>query len=404
MGIRTPDIEIARLHKAIITNLRVDPDLTWLQLTKLCNYRGGSITGFKSIMERRGISLKKMRLEAWNEQEHSPGALSEQEEQLLKLCSLGEPCRIVDLADLINEPPKVVRHMIEVLQERGHDLGYLEETDSAHIEVNEIAPIKLPSLKGRKTLRYGLVSDSHLCSKYQQLRLLHTAYKWLEGEGAEFILHLGDVCDGRGVYRGQDHELFLFGADDQTKYCVDKLPESPLKTYVLAGNHDESWHKKVGYDIVRAICEQRPNYEYIGRIRQTFYTDERPGFRFVVCHPKGGGGYAKSYKPQRLTASILDSVMAEVRKKDDTSIIPDAVVFGHWHFALMMPLISCMVNVVPCFQRQTPYLAALGLVPRIGATLMEVQMNEQGNAVNIQPRFQFYEDEIVDKDYPRYSS
>lgn len=142
MSKKISDREIDRLHKAIITNLNVDPELTWLQLTKLCSYRGGSISGFKSAMERRGFSLTKLRDEAWDGQTHDPGALSEQEEQLLKLCSSGEPCRIVDLADAVNEPPKVVRHMIEVLQERGHDLGYLEETDSAHIETNEIAPIK----------------------------------------------------------------------------------------------------------------------------------------------------------------------------------------------------------------------------------------------------------------------
>jgi len=53
--------------------------------------------------------------------------------------------------------------------------------------------IDLTPFYGRK-LKFGFVSDTHLCSKHQQITFLKTAYKIFDREKVQFVIHCGDLC------------------------------------------------------------------------------------------------------------------------------------------------------------------------------------------------------------------
>lgn len=57
-------------------------------------------------------------------------------------------------------------------------------------EVNIDRTYELPAITG--SFSVGLVSDTHLCSQYQQVTLLHKAYDIMKEAGVKFVLHAGD--------------------------------------------------------------------------------------------------------------------------------------------------------------------------------------------------------------------
>ena len=72
--------------------------------------------------------------------------------------------------------------------------------------------------------KFGIVSDTHIGSLYENRGLLHLAYKVFKKEGIDTVYHCGDMTDGEKIYRGQEYELYAHGADAQVKEVVKKYP------------------------------------------------------------------------------------------------------------------------------------------------------------------------------------
>ena len=74
-------------------------------------------------------------------------------------------------------------------------------------------------------LKLLLISDTHLCSKYDRLDILRYLYAKAEDEGVKHILHSGDFTDGRSNRPEQVYELREASFEGQVQYCVDKYPQ-----------------------------------------------------------------------------------------------------------------------------------------------------------------------------------
>ena len=213
-----------------------------------------------------------------------------------------------------------------------------------------------------KIIRFGVVSDTHLCSNYQQLTHLKDTYKFFHEKGAEFVLHCGDLTDGEKVYRGHDYETFIIGADDTVDYVVKKYPNS-LPTYVISGNHDLSWFLKSGVDIVKNICEKRSDFTYLGQMGAYIMVNN---VKIYMVHGLGSPAYAISYKSQKL----VEGFSSENK--------PNMLFVGHFHSNFC----AFMRNIFVChpgsFQGQTPMLRRLAIFPVIGGYLVEIEINKTG--------------------------
>lgn len=88
-------------------------------------------------------------------------------------------------------------------------------------------------------LRLLLISDTHLCSKYDRLDILRYLYDKAERDGVKHVLHSGDFTDGRSNRPEQVYELREPSYEGQVQYCVEKYPKFSGKTYVIQGNHDD---------------------------------------------------------------------------------------------------------------------------------------------------------------------
>ena len=87
------------------------------------------------------------------------------------------------------------------------------------------------------TFSFGIVSDTHLCSRLEKLDELHTFYEICRKEGITDIIHCGDLIDGWGMFRGQENEVHTFGARNQAEYVVKYYPKvKGIETFFITGN------------------------------------------------------------------------------------------------------------------------------------------------------------------------
>ena len=217
--------------------------------------------------------------------------------------------------------------------------------------------------------RFAVISCTQLCSKYQQLTHLNTFYSICKSRGINTVLHCGDVVDGARVYHGQEYELFIHGADEQAKYVVENYPKiKGIKTKMILGNHDESFWKIAGVNVVKDICEKREDLQYLGDYLA--YIDIG-GIKIALMHGAGGASYARSYKLQK----IVEQLSPEAK--------PHMLFLGHYHVQCHIPAYRNVESfMLGCFQAQTPFLTRLGLFPNIGGMIVEMVV-ENGDLKSI---------------------
>ena len=210
--------------------------------------------------------------------------------------------------------------------------------------------------------RIGFVSDTHLCSKYQQLENLYKFYGLCDEMDIKTVIHAGDICDGIGVYKGHEFEVFKNGADEICDYVCKNYPKfKGITTQLLCGNHDESIYKRAGMDIGKAISSKRSDIIHRGFYAVTFLID---GVRMAVHHGRGNGAYARSYKSQKLAEALVS---------DHPDKNPDIAVLGHFHSVNILPNYMNMAMIqMPCFQDQTPLGKQIGRMPDIAGIIIEI--------------------------------
>ena len=87
------------------------------------------------------------------------------------------------------------------------------------------------------------ISDIHFGSKDFLEDLFRNFLKWINSEKADSVKYVfvaGDLCDGLGIYIGQENELFIKESDRQYAVLADLLAQIPphMKIIVCPGNHD----------------------------------------------------------------------------------------------------------------------------------------------------------------------
>jgi len=95
-----------------------------------------------------------------------------------------------------------------------------------------------------RTYKFGVVSDTHLNSKEQQLTHLNRMYDLFAAEGVSDVYHAGDITAGEGMFTGQVYEIFNVGFDNQADYVIKHYPKREgITTHFITGNHDLSYYK-----------------------------------------------------------------------------------------------------------------------------------------------------------------
>lgn len=129
--------------------------------------------------------------------------------------------------------------LIELLKQQGYLFEIIDGkiAKSKPIKENEIYTIP----NNLEHIKLLLISDTHLASKYDRLDILRYLYNQAEQKQINYVLHSGDVTDGRSNRDEQIYDLRETSYTGQRDYVIDKYPHSEIPTYMIAGNHDLWW-------------------------------------------------------------------------------------------------------------------------------------------------------------------
>lgn len=222
-------------------------------------------------------------------------------------------------------------------------------------------PLPLLSLSGEKH-KIGIMSDSHIGSKYCDEDLHYEAFKKMKEEGCECVLHIGDVVEGLCPTRLQTHiyELSHIGYSSQRDHAVEVFSQCNIPLYMISGNHDE-WFKGVGSNIVEDICKQLPQATYLGINKADIYVG---GAKIRLFHGLDGNPYAKSYRLQKIAEALSEEEL------------PQLLLTGHVHkyCASIERGFQCIS--VPSLQNQTPWMEGKKIKADVGFMILELETVE----------------------------
>lgn len=218
---------------------------------------------------------------------------------------------------------------------------------------------------GTKTIRFAIIGDTQIGSKYTQLTYLHEFYDLCAKEGIKDVYHTGDLVDGLKMRTGHEYELYDVSADDMRDDVIKNYPKRDgITTYFISGNHDASIYKQVGYDICQAISNARPDMKYLGRDCAVVHLT--PNCTLEMRHPWDGTAYALSYKIQK---------MIEAMESDSK---PNILAVGHYHKAEYLFYRNIHALQTGCFQGQTPFTRGKGISVQMGGWLVSVRVDSNG--------------------------
>ena len=324
--------------------------------------------------------------------------LTTEEREMLELIKW-EPLSPGELSRRLNKSKRKIHAMVERLQACGYEITIPKDTDQVTLSIGlktKYGPVGILKRFG-KSFKFGAISDTHYCSKHQQPGLCRMAYEIFDKEDVDLIVHGGDVSDGGGMYgyRGHLQDVFIVGLDDQKKQIVMEYPRSKkdIETKVIGGNHDGWDIMAAGYDIVRHICDERDDLEYLGHLSGRF---EHEGIRFKVLHPAGGVGYAKSYKPQRLIEGDISSHILALESEDGEINIQ---LLGNWHHYHFIHYMGTYSFTLPCLKTTDDFHETRGLAPFLGVVVVEVALDTSGDIIAISPKFVNLAPFAKEKDY-----
>lgn len=241
---------------------------------------------------------------------------------------------------------------------------------------------------GNQIIRFGLIGDTQMGSKYTQISYLDEFYKICTLQGINHIYHTGDITDGLKMRPGHEYELYCTSADELKDDVIKNYPKyHSITTHFITGNHDASLYKHIGYDIGQSISNERPDMDYLGKDCAVVHLT--PNCTLELRHPWDGTAYAISYKPQK---------MIEAMESDSK---PNILAIGHYHKAeyIFHRNVHCFQT--GCFQGQTPFTRGKGISVHLGGWIITIHVDKNGYIQAISPMFIPFYSSIKD-DYKNF--
>jgi len=242
--------------------------------------------------------------------------------------------------------------------------------------------------RGQKTIRFGLMGDTQINSKYTQLTHLHDFYDICEESGIKDVYHTGDLDEGEQMRTGHQYECYTQGADDHVSEIVKTYPQRDgITTHFITGNHDASILKRCGHNIGNVVGASRPDMNYLGQ--DCAIVQLTPNCSMLLMHPWDGSAYSISYKPQKIAEALQGGEK------------PNILAIGHYHKAEYLFYRNIHIFQTGTFQAQTPFMRGKSIAAMMGGWIVEVKLDADGSIVSVKQEFIPYYKPIKD-DYKNF--
>lgn len=244
------------------------------------------------------------------------------------------------------------------------------------------------SWRGTKAIRFGLMGDTQINSKYTQITHLHDFYDACAREGIATVYHTGDIDEGEQMRPGHQYECYTQGADDHVDEIIKVYPRrTGIQTDFITGNHDASMIKRCGFNIGPQIAKHREDMNYLGQ--DCAVIELTPSCKLELRHPWDGTAYAISYKSQKM----IDAMQGGEK--------PNILAIGHYHKSEYLAYRNIHAFQTGTFQAQTPFMRGKGIAAMMGGWIVEIDVEDDGSIRRVRQTFVPYYRAIKD-DYKNW--
>jgi len=346
---------------------------------------------FRKARERYRVHLCKAAWDRHYEEQRKaqasvrPGYAGMPADKIIKAIK-DKPSSIADLSRKFDRSEDTIEEVIKSLQADGYTIVEVEGGVEVVTKRELPKPVLTPLFDevGAKFI-FAHITDTHHGSIGAQItsfnRFVDEAYRL----GVRHMLHSGDVTAGVDNYTEQNYELYAHGADEQKRCVLHDYPSKPgLKYYLIGGNHDFSYVKASGYNIVQAICGQRDDLVYAGFHMADIPLTEHISAR--LWHPIGGVPYASSYRLQKgVEQMVLEEYMKAVQQEENPTL--RFVLAGHLHIKIWAGIGPIEGFHGGCFEGWTSYLKRKALAPNRGGWIIEVTLDKKDRIQRVRGEF-----------------
>lgn len=278
---------------------------------------------------------------------------------------LEKPQTMGSLLERTGHSERMVKAALDDIKDAGYQVQEINDTMVISTVVIPTENKHAEDWQGNKIIRFGSVSDTHLCSKWQQMTHLQTMYDIFKSEGIETVYHAGDITEGVSMRQGHEYEVFCHGVDEQTQYVINNYPQRQgITTKFITGNHDHSGIKSAGHDIGKPIANARQDMVYLGMSNAK--VELTPNCVLELNHALDGAAYALSYALQKR----IDAMSGGEK--------PSILLDGHHHKMIYLFYRNIHAYEAATFQSQTPWMRGKRLPAHMGGWLHEVRVDDDG--------------------------
>ena len=321
----------------------------------------------------------------------------------LKEKLLSRECSLEALAQEFNLTELEIMGYVRMLKNRGENINVAKKSDGIYIENFGDNTINNHNTKtiinNEDEMKILLISDTRLCSKFEQISILNNIYNIANDMGIKTVLHLGDITEGIyfGKYRKYNQSIIHHNPDTQAEYVKNNYPYiKGMTTYFITGEHDLSFLKtKSREDVGEEIANLREDLVYLGQKNCMIYLQDEDGHKptkIDLRHPEGKIPYTISYTPQK----IVDAMRSEER--------PDILNFGHFLVQDTFLHHDVLVNQVPSVTATTPEMVDRGYNNIVGATILTLHFDKsktKSKLIKVDKMFLNYR-QVLEDDYRKF--
>ncbi len=286
---------------------------------------------------------------------------------------------VVEIADAMECAPRRVRELLDAMTDAGHLITMVGDDVQLTAEPRTGGEHKIDvHAETDGVYRFGIVADSHLCSKYERLDVLEALYDEFARQGLDTVYHAGNYIDGE--CRFNRHDIHTAGMDNQLNYFLDQYPQRDgIATHYISGDCHEGWYRgvDVGAHLQRMARERgRTDLHYLGYMESDVtYCAPEGKTTLRLIHPGGGTAYALSYRMQKIVESLSGGEK------------PQVLVCGHFHKSEYIYLRGVHCIQAACTQDQTPFMRKKQNACHLGGWVIEMGVNERGSVTWFKQQF-----------------
>ena len=210
----------------------------------------------------------------------------------------------------------------------------------------------------------GVLGDTHIGSIYFNEVVLRKAFAEFLHEDVDFVIHVGDVCEGLSNRTGHVYELSEIGFHSQREKAIELLSEWEGKMYFIDGNHDRWFAKANQALIVPDVADGVPDGEFLGHDEGEIHIN---GTKITLWHGEDSSSYAVSYRLQKLAEAFTGGEK------------PNILFCGHTH--KMGYFMERNIHIVSCgaIQTQSKWMRSKRFAAHVGFWIVKVWLGEGVN-------------------------